>query len=260
MSNPVVRRIETETGHYYADSQDRPISGVTTILKALPKAQLESWKIRKAVDLALKGEGSWKEKPEGVSIPTWLIDAGEREALKAAAIGTGAHAFAEAHMLGESPSLDDLSKKERYHSECFLQFVRDFEPEPILVEKVVTYLDSAGRPLYCGTIDLVARLKDGIVWLIDYKASSSQARPSHALQAAAYLHATHWLDAESGELVEMPKIERSAVVLLNGGSDENKCYRAYELDSGPIVFSVFKSLLRIHNFSKIEDRVILGEL
>lgn len=163
-------------------------------------------------------------------------------------------------MLGNNPDIEALSKAEHHHAECFLQFVRDFEPQPILVEKVVAYIDpKTNMPLYCGTIDLVAKLNDGVVWLIDYKASSSQARPSHALQAAAYTHATHWVDVETGKLHPMPECERAAVVLLNGGSGD-RGYRAFELDVSPVVFSVFKNLLRIHNFSKIEERVIIGEL
>ena len=255
----VIERVETDTGHYYRCPQTgTPINGVTTILKSLPKNALENWKLRKAVDLALKGEKAWKDIPDGCNPVSWLIEAGEREALAAAKIGTGAHNFAEKFILGLEPCLTELNKKERYHVECFLQFVEDFKPDPVLVEKVVTHIDKEGRPLYCGTIDLVAKLSDGYTWLIDYKASSSQARSSHALQAAAYSHATHWLDPETGVLHPMPEIDRAAVVLLNGGSGQ--CYRAYELDSSSVVFSVFKNLLRIHNFCKIEDRVIVGEL
>lgn len=260
MNTPIVRRIETLAGgHLYVDKNDRAVAGVTTILNALPKEALMTWRLRKAVDLALKGVDSWTV-PEGVNPTTWLIDAGEREANKAAKIGTGAHNFAEQYLLGNDPNLDDLPKKERYHAECFLQFVRDFEPKSILLEKVVTYIDpKSGVPLYCGTLDLLAVLNDNITWLIDWKSSSSQARPSHALQAAAYRHATHWIDIETGELHPMVKCDRAAVILLNGGSSD-RCYRAYELDTSEVVFSVFKSLLRIYNFDKIAERVIIGEL
>jgi hypothetical protein len=257
---PLIRRVETDTdGHFYLGPDDKPVPGVTSILKALPKTALEAWTLRKAVTLALKGEESW-DVPEGVNPTTWLIDAGQREALKAAKTGTGAHNFAEQYMLGTNPNLENLNKAERYHAECFLQFVRNFEPEPILVEKVVTYIDpKRGIPLFAGTIDLVAKLNDSLVWMIDYKASSSAPRPSHALQASAYSHSTHWLDTETGELKPMVKCDRAAVVLLNGGTAE-KGYRAFELDTSEVVFSVFKSLLRIYNFGKIEDRVIIGEL
>lgn len=260
ITKPLVRRINTTSGHYYIDSNDNLCPGVTTILKSLPKLALDTWKLRKAVDLALKGEKSWKGIPDGVNPTTWLIDAGEREALKAAKIGTGAHDFAEKYLLGKYPRLEDYNTAERYHIECFLQFVRDFEPKPILVEKVVTYIDpKTNRPLFCGTIDLVAELNDDVTWLIDWKASSGQARSSHALQAAFYAHSTHWLDTETGELHPMVKCDRAAVILLNGGSN-GRCYRAYEMDISDVVYSVCKSLLRIHNFSKLEDRVIIGEL
>lgn len=259
MSNIVERR-ETETGHYYwSPKTNSQVPGVTTVLKVLPKEALDNWRLKKAVALALKGEKAWKERPEDVDPVKWLIEAGEREALTAAAIGTGAHNFAEQYMLGNNPDINDLSDKERYHANCFLQFVRDKEPRPVLIERVVTYIDPKTEiPLYCGTMDLVADLNDGFRWMLDYKASSSDARSSHALQAAAYSHATHWI-GDDGTLHPMPKVDRAAVVLLNGG-DPNKCYRWYRLDNSLVVFSVFKNLLRIHNFSQVENRVLLGEL
>lgn len=259
---PIIRRVESaNNGHFYLDSNDRQVTGVTTILKCLPKEALQVWRLRKAVDLALKGEKALKDKPNGVSPTTWLIAAGEREGLTAAALGTGVHTFCESFMLGNDPNIDDYNEKERYHINCFLQFVRDFEPKPVLVEKVVVHIDpKTNIPLFAGTIDMMAELKDGLIWLIDWKSSSSQPRSSHALQAAFYRYATHWLDVETGELHTMPSCDRAAVVLLNGGKCETACYRAFELDASPVVFSVCKSLLRIHNFSQIENRVILGEL
>lgn len=270
MTKPLVRRIETKTGHYYVDDKDQPIPGVTTILKALPKEALTKWQMRKAVELALKGEGSWDWNGEG-NVVDYLIGAGDREAFKAADIGTNAHEFAEFHMLGKEPDFDALPKKVQKHASCYLDFVKDYQPEPVLVEKVLTYIDpKSNRPLFCGTMDLVAKLYaanlsrmpndwvDGQTWLCDYKASSSQPRPSHALQASAYRYSTHYLD-EEGQLVEMVPVDHGAVILLNGGSG-NSCYRMYKLDTSKVVFHVFKALLTISNFTKIEERTILGEM
>lgn len=271
MSKPLVRRVETATGHYYVNDKDQQIPGVTTILKALPKEALDKWKIKKAVNLALAGD--WPEYDptrDGIFVD-WLIAAGDREANKAAGIGTDAHNFAEKHMLGEDPIYADLPKKVQKHANCYLDFVRDYQPEPVLVEKVLTYIDpKSNQPLYCGTMDLIAKLyaanldrmpndwEDGQTWLADYKASSGQPRPSHALQASAYRYATHYLD-EDGQLQEMVPVDNGAVILLNGGTG-NSCYRMYKLDTSRVVFAVFRALLTISNFVKIEDRVILGEM
>lgn len=273
MTKPLVRKIKTSTGHYYIDDKDNPISGVTTVLKALPKGALEQWTLRKAVSLALEGESKWNWDGAG-TIVDYLIGAGEREANKAATIGTNAHNFAEAHMLGLNPDIEALGKKERKHAECYLNFVEDYQPKPVLVEPVVTYIDSkTNQPLYCGSLDLIAKLTwnddrdskrlpnawvDGETWLCDYKASASQPRPSHALQTAAYRYATHYLD-EEGQLQEMVPIDHGAVILLNGGKGES-CYRMFKLDTSKVVFHVFKCLLTISNFSKIEQRVIMGEM
>lgn len=273
MTKPLVRRIETNTGHYYCDDKDNPIPGVTTILKALPKGALEKWNLRKAVSLALEGEDKWSWDGNG-NVVDYLIGAGEREAFKAADVGTNAHNFAEAHMLGLEPDIEALGKKERKHAECYLNFVEDYQPKPVLVEKVLTYIDpKTNQPLYCGTMDLIAKLTwndsrnssrlpndwvDGETWMCDYKASSSAPRPSHALQTAAYRYATHWID-EDGSLQEMVHVDHGAVILLNGGKGES-CYRMYKLDTSKVVFHVFKCLLTISNFQKIEDRVILREM
>lgn len=259
MSLPNISRINTPTGHWYKNlDTGAKICGVTTVLNVLPKKALDEWKIRKAVELSLKSEKSWK-KPEDVTPLNWLVGAADRESMKAADVGTNSHAFAEAYMKGQDPNLEDLEPKERSQANCFLQFVRDHQPKPVLVEPVVVHIDpKTNLPLYCGTVDLVAELIDEQVWLVDYKGSASKPRPSHALQAAAYVNASHWID-DDGELQPMPKTDRAAVVLLNGGKP-NKCYRMYRLDVSPVVFSVFKSLLRIHNFSQIQDRVVLGEM
>jgi hypothetical protein len=273
MTKPLVRRIETTTGHYYVNDKDQPIPGVTTILKSLPKEALNKWNLRKAVELAMAGEAKWDWDGNGTLVD-YLIAAGEREAFKAADIGTNAHNFAEAHMLGLEPDFEALGKKEKKHAACYLNFVRDYQPKPVLVEKVLAYIDpKSNRPLYCGTMDLIADLfwndtqnssrlpndwVDGETWMCDYKASAGQPRPSHALQTAAYRYSTHWID-EDGVLQEMVPVDHGAVILLNGGKGES-CYRMYKLDTSKIVFQVFKALLTISNFSKIEDRVIIGEM
>lgn len=272
MTKPLVRRVETATGHYYVNDRDQPIPGVTTVLKALPKVALDKWTLKKAVSLALEGEDKWGWDGNG-NVVDWLIDAGQREAFKAADIGTNAHNFAEAHMLGLEPDFAALGKKEQKHANCYLNFVRDYQPEPVLVEKVLTYIDpKSNQPLYCGTMDLIAKLTatedtlsrvpndwvDGETWMCDYKASSSAPRPSHALQTAAYRYSTHWID-EDGQLQEMVPVDHGAVILLNGGKGES-CYRMFKLDTSKIVFHVFKSLLTISNFQKMEERVILREM
>lgn len=158
MAKPIVRRIETSTGHYYCNDRDEAIPGVTTILKSLPKDALTKWNIKRAVELALAGENKWDWDGNGTLVD-YLIGAGEREAFKAADIGTNAHNFAEAHMLGKNPDIDALGKKEQKHARSYLTFVEDYQPEPVLVEKVLTYIDSkSNQPLFCGTMDLIAKL------------------------------------------------------------------------------------------------------
>lgn len=274
MAKPLVRRVEVAGGHIYLDDRDQKIPGVTTILGCLPKGALETWKLRKAVDLALAGEDKWSWDGQG-RLTDYLIGAGEREAFAAAKKGSNAHDFCEKHIKGEDPVMSSYTVPEQKHIKCYLDFVRDYQPEPVLVEKVLTYIDSkSNRPLFCGTNDLIAKLYwndasdstflpnnwiDGETWLVDWKASSGQVRASHALQAAFYAHSTHWLDNETGELNPMIPVDKAAIVLLNGGKG-GRGYRAQRVDISNVVFSVCKSLLRIYEFSKIEERTLLERL
>lgn len=273
MDKSILRKVESATGHFYLDRNDNRVPGVTTIIKCLPKDALTKWQLRKAVELALAGEGKWDWDGQG-SIVDYLTAAGDREANKAATKGTKAHDFSEKYMIGLNPDKESYTKAEQKHIDCFLHFVRDYQPDPVLVEKVVTYIDPKTElPLFAGTMDIVAKLYwndnsnpkylpndfvDGETYLLDYKSSSGQVRPSHALQASAYRHATHYLD-EDGQLRKMVPVDHGAVILLNGGAGD-RCFRMHKVDTSPVVFSVFKSLLRIHNFTKIEQRVVLGAM
>lgn len=272
MIEPPIKRVESKTGHYYQRADGSVCPGVTTILKVLPKDALVTWQIKQAVELALKG--NFNDKPEGIELLKWLMAAGDRVSNKAATIGSSAHLFAEAHMLGQDPDIEALGKKEQKHARCYLNFVEDYQPEPVLVERVLVYIDpKTNYPLYAGTMDLIAKLTwndardssrlpndwvDGETYICDYKASSSQPRPSHALQMSAYRYSTHYLD-DDGQLQEMVPVDQAAVILLNGGKGDS-CYRMFKLDTSRVVFQVFKSLLTISNFEKIQSRVILGQM
>lgn len=264
---PLVRRVEVDGGHYYLDDQNNRIPGVTTILKNLPKGALEEWRVRQAVELALDPTKHPKKRVlEGRELVDWCAGAGDRVARQAANLGNVAHAVAESELLGKPFDLsEEKNPKILKMVECFRQFVRDWEPVPVLVDGVpfvellVTYINpKTGRPEYCGTSDFCCTVLDGTVVLGDWKGQSKAPRSSHALQAAAYAHATHVvIDPEKGTLAPMPKVDRAAVVLLNGG-DEDTCYRAFELDISKPVFSIFQSLLRIHRFCEIQDMTIMG--
>lgn len=254
----LVNRIETGGGHYYADDNGERILGVTSVCSKMPKPQLDDWKVASAVRLALQTDKHPKRKPlEGEALVKWCSDAGSRVAQKAANLGNGAHDYAESFLLGRAPDYETISASVRPMVDCFLRYVADWQPKPLLVERVLVHLDpKTGRPLYAGTCDLIADLVDGSRQVVDWKGATKAPRTSHALQMAAYAHATHWLDETDGSLQPMPEgITAAQVVLLNGGEF---CYRAYDLDISPVTFSVFKSLLRIAKFEKMQDLVILN--
>lgn len=254
---PLVRRVETNSGHIYLDDKDDRVPGVTTVLQNLPKPALIDWKVKSAVRLALNTDKHPKRKPlEGEQLVAWCAESGDRTARKAADLGTAAHDWAEAHMNGEDVDAEELSAAVRPMVDCYLRFVEDWKPSPVLVERLFVYVSpKTGRPMYCGTGDLVADLKDGNRWMLDWKGQTKSPRTTHALQLAAYANSTHWVD-EEGELHPMVQCDKGAVILLNGSPDT--CYRMYEADISKDTFNVFMYLLRIHRFMQHEDEVLLG--
>ncbi len=206
-------------GHSYL-LDGAKVPGVTTIIgNGLPKPALMKWGIRTVANCAVD---RWDE----------LADMRPSERLKtlesspyadrdaAAKRGTEVHGLAERLTRGEEIVVpEELAG----HVEACVKFLDDWEPEPLVVERPVFNR----KHKYGGTLDLIARLNDGLVWLLDNKTNRSGPFGDTAFQLAAYRYAEFYLD-DNGEERPMPQIDRVGVVWLRADG-----YDLVPFEAGP---------------------------
>lgn len=177
--------------HTYSLDGERVPSVTGVIGKALGKPGLVKWSAREAAlwaaahvdELPILGPESWIRE---------ATTASDRTRDRAADDGKAVHLIAERLVFGEPvpdegpdglPFPDDV----RRMGEQVARFQDTWEVSPILVECPVFHEGDR----WAGTLDLVADLRDGSRWLLDYKTGSSGVWPETALQVAAYGNATH---------------------------------------------------------------------
>jgi hypothetical protein len=118
------------------------------------------------------------------------------------------------------------------------RFMDEWHVEPLAAERPVFH----ERDLWAGTVDLVAQLRGGDTWVLDYKTGSG-VYPEHALQLATYRHATH-LQAEgvAGGVVDLPMIptDRCAVVHVRPDG-----YKLIPTRSDEGLYDVFRHMLPV---------------
>jgi len=185
-------------GHYYlpgADGKMVKLPSVTSILSVLAKPQLIRWAAREAAKAVLEDPHTYNTVEKAAAVPFTRKD-------EAADTGRSVHEAIEAWFTGKG--LDDRSGG---YWEAFRRFVRVNDPKPLYVECTVYSLTHG----YAGTTDLIAEM-GGETWLADFKTSKSVYYEYH-LQTAAYRNC-EWLKTHDGRLLEMPRVDRTAVVLL----------------------------------------------
>jgi len=167
---------DEKTHKYFLD--DKPLTGVTTILSVIAKPFLIPWASKMATEYikdnlqdALNGNVSWDSLLEDAR----KAHAQKRD--KAGDIGTLAHKWIENYIRGEiNPITDDIKPM----IDNFLEWEKANNP---------TYLETELRVYsekywYAGTLDLMMEI-DGEVWLGDIKTGSG-IYPEHFLQCAGY--------------------------------------------------------------------------
>lgn len=203
MPSRITRR-EWGSGHVY-DFDGTRVPGVTTIIgNALPKHALPGWYAKIAAQWAADHRDLW----DALGPDAWVrqATAAPRDAAnRAAERGRHVHTHALELLAGETP---DVSDEALPFVEQAAKFLDDWEAKELLAERPCA--NSQYR--YCGTFDLIARLRDGNVWLLDYKTGSGPWN-SHALQAAAYA-ACDIVQLDDDHDAPMPKIDRCGFVML----------------------------------------------
>ena len=193
-------------GHKYIVDNEKLI-GVSTILDMLNKPDLVDWKIREAV-------GNIKKELENHlpddKIQQVLDDAENRAKTKMTKIlstGKIVHSYIEKYVKGEKY----IKPEDPVVLDCFNKFVKWWDENGftlIASEKIVCLPGG-----FAGTIDLVAKDKEGLVWLIDIKTNNG-IFVSHFHQVHGYKYAY--------EKQTKQKINRMCIVRLpkNGSKIE----------------------------------------
>lgn len=206
---PPIRRIARGRGHVYEDANGARVPGVTTIVgDGIPKPALVNWAGDATADYAIN---HWDElaKMAPAARLKRLQKARYEDRDTAANRGTAVHALAEQLVAGKEVAVpDELAG----HVESYVQFLDEWEPQPVLIETVVV----SHKHGVAGTLDLVADFptellvqQRGLEYLaeldrptralLDLKTSRSGIFGETALQLAVYRAADVYIDEDGAE-------------------------------------------------------------
>lgn len=172
---------------HYPDLQGRWVPSVTAVLKVL--------------DLSVDGLISWASNI-GVEIGQAMHDADFADAKRAAhakrrakaELGDVVHQYLEDHCRGREgvvAAAESMHPEAAGYVNAGVKFLAEHVAEVLAVE--VTMLGDG----YAGSCDLVVRLVDGRVAVVDWKTGKPSRK--HMLQLAAYARAGQWVDEVDGE-------------------------------------------------------------
>ena len=215
----------SEKAHrYWLDG--KPCTGVTTLLKGVPKPALVHWAAKSVAEHVARNEdlvNSLRQHGERQMIAA-LKEVPWEQRDAAALRGTEVHDLAERVIHGEAVDAGEHVGL----VQGYVDWLDEHDVEPVLVER-----SCANRTnWYAGRFDLIAKV-DGETWMLDVKTSKG-VYGEYALQLAAYAHAEFYTDDENNEH-PMPKIDRYGALHVTEGvtsmhevpADKNE--RAWEL-------------------------------
>jgi len=240
---PETRIIQRGRNHSYLLDGDK-VPGVTTILnKGFPKAALVGWAAKAAAQEVID---CWEQLLELTPSQRFeqVRTAPDRDRDKAAHRGTEVHDYAHRYLAGEEITPpDELAG----HVDAYVKFVDEWAPQELATEAAVF----SRRYRYGGRFDLLARLADGNLWLLDLKTSRSGVFLEAVLQLAAYRYADFYVLPgevdEHGVAVEhpMPTVDRAGVVWLRA----DRSYELYPVDADDQAFAIFGLVQGVAGFA-----------
>jgi hypothetical protein len=239
------RRVARGRGHGYLLDGDRA-DGVTTVVgDGIPKRALVDWAARVTAGYAVDHWDELVEMKPSERLQT--LEKARYADVKAAGLrGTDVHALALRLSAGEEV---DVPEPLQGHVDAYLRFTADWQPAEILTETVV----GNRRHRYMGTLDAVAHLGDGQVWLLDFKTSASGIWPEAAVQLAAYRNAEFYLDADGAEQ-PMPLVDTAGCVWLRADG-----YDLIPVNTGPDVFRIFLYAQQLAQFTRAPRETYVGD-
>jgi len=220
--------------------------GVTWVIgEGIPKRALIDWAARTTAGYAVD---NWEEL-SGIGVAERLrrLERARWDTVKsAAARGTDVHSLAMRLAAGLEV---DVPEPLEGFVDAYLKFVDDWQPEEILIEAPVF-----NRTLrYAGTLDLIARLKDGWVHLLDWKTTGSGIWPETAIQLAAYRNAEFYLDAEGNER-PLPQVDYCGAVWLRADG-----YDLIPVEASAEAFKIFQWARAVARFATSPREDWVGE-
>jgi len=222
------------------------VTGVTSILEdgmPTPKG-LAIWKQNEQARLAVQERKFWQRMPEEEAVKH-VASRTDEQLDQAANRGTEVHAWAEEFAeTGALPT--EVPEHLEGRARALEAFLTSWRPEFLLSEKTVFN----GLHLYAGTLDAVMVLPGLGNTLVDFK-TAKRVYSKNALQAAAYRYAGFWI-AEDGTRVALPRIDSTAIVLLN----DDGTFSVTPVRAGRAEFSVFLKVKAIAEFEKVGNQVI----
>jgi hypothetical protein len=234
---PPIREVKVGSGHYYVDAVNQRADGVTDVGKrGIPAPALVPWGINSVADYAVNNWADLETLPVSERIKA-LKGAPYAERDAASNRGREIHALADALVHGEQVDVpDELAG----HVDACVDFLNDFDPQPLLTERLVYSL----RYGYAGRLDAVVSVRRHLVYfgtrpderrttqLLDYKTGKA-IYPDVAPQLAAYAAAECYLD-DDGEPLRMPPVDGGLAVHLRSDG-----YDVYPVEIGPRVFRLW---------------------
>jgi hypothetical protein len=224
--------------HHYEDGNGTRIPGVTTIIgDGLPKPALVGWGISSVASYAVDEWDTLTDLPPTEKLKA-LKGAPYRDRDKAARRGTEVHALADDLVNGREVSVPaELDG----HVQAYLNFLDDWQVEPVLTEATVYYLGEDWA--YAGTLDIIYTDRDGRTILADVKTNRGGVYGDTAFQLAAYRYAQSFLDG--GEPHPMPKVDACAVIHVRGSG-----YSLVPVEAGEDQWNEFRHIYSVAMASK----------
>jgi len=226
------RRIDRGRGHTYLDDAGRKLTGVTTVLKTLPKDALINWAAGTTAEYAVD---HWEELSTKSPSARLKAITGARWSVvrEASAKGTRIHALADELVRGGTivapPELMP-------YVDGYARWLDATHVETLWTEAVV------GDPGVgvCGTVDLGIRWPDGTTEIADIKTGKG-VYDEVRLQLAAYRYMpTMMID---GDPHPMPKVDRAAVLHV---TKEGTYHHIVE--AGTMEYYAFTALLEVYHW------------
>ncbi|MEU9888643.1 hypothetical protein [Sphaerisporangium sp. NPDC051011] len=218
-------------GHSYLLDGEK-VPGVTTLIKeGFPRTGLVKWAAETVAARAVDGWDELAELPVSERLRT--LEKAHTEVRDSAGVrGTRVHALADRLVRGEEV---DVPEELAGHVEACVKFLDEWDVDALMVERPVF----SRRHRYGGSPDLVATLRDGKRWLLDWKTNARGPYGDMAFQLAAYRYADLFLD-EDGHEQPMPEIDEVGVVWLRADG-----YDLYPFEAGRDVHRQFLYICQV---------------